>query len=251
MIRFISYFIQLIVGLLLSLLVSSCQYKVDVNDVFSSLEGSENIISESRRLSNFTEIIVGQAIQVEITQSDNYDVIVETNDNVMPYLKTEILGDKLKIYYSKKFSGFNNVESKVKIKMPYLSKISASSASNIVSKNTFTGDNLQIKVSSAASVDLDAEYDDVAIDASSASTVSVRGMSLNAHLETSSAAVINTKNLKSNMVKADASSAGSINCWPILRLDAKASSGGVVNYYNVPQENSKMKKSSGGSITKK
>lgn len=250
MIRFIINLIQALIGLILSLLFASCQYKIDVDDVFSSIEGSEKITTENRQLSGFIEIKVSQAIQVELIQANIFEVFVEANDNIMPHLKTEVSSGELKIYYDKTFKSFKNVDAKVKIKMPFLNKINASSASTVTSNEGFTGKNLQINTSSAASVKLYVEYDDIAADASSASSVSLKGMSLSSQFKASSAATIQAKDLKSNNVSAKSSSAGVIRVWPILKLDAKASSGGIIYYFNDPTDNLIKKSSSGGSVSK-
>lgn len=234
----------------MSLLVTSCQHKVEVGDLFSSIEGSENIISENRQVSDFDKIKVGQAIQVEIVQANNFEVEVEVNDNIMPYLKTEVSNGELKIFYSKKFNSFKNVDALVKIKMPEIKKIKASSASSVASKGIITGNDLQIDASSAASVDLNLNIDDMAVDASSASSIALKGLALYSNFEASSAATINAKKLKSNEVIAEVSSGSIISTWPILKLKAEASSGGVIEYFNAPTEDLKKKASSGGSIEK-
>ena len=250
MIRFISYLIHLIIGLIMSLLFTSCHYKVEVDEVFSSMEGSENIISETRNVSDFDKIKVSQAIQVEIIQANTFDVEVEVNDNIMPYLKTEVSNGELKIFFSKKFNSFRNVDALVKIKMPHLKSVKASSATGVTSKGLFAGDDLQIDVSSAASVKMQTQYDDIAVDASSASSVELSGLSLFTAFEASSAASIDAKDLKANEVKADVSSGANISTWPIILLDADASSGGSIKYYNSPSKDLKKSASSGGRIDK-
>jgi hypothetical protein len=247
MIRFISHFIKIIIGFILSLLFSSCQHKIELGDAFSSIEGSETIISEKRNLSDFDKIDVSQAINVELTQGKTFFVEVETNDNIMPYLSTEVSGGTLKIYYNKKFNSFRNTDTKIKITMPELEKISASSASSVVSKSNFSGNKIQMKTSSASTVEMTLEYDVVNVDASSASNLTLKGLALENYFESSSASVIDAQALKANMVEAEASSGSNIYVFPIKQLTAKASSGSVVTLKN-KAESETVKTSSGGSI---
>jgi len=249
MIRFISHFIKIIIAFIISLLFSSCQQKIELGDAFSSIEGSENIISEKRDLSGFTKIDVGQAINIELMQGDSFLVEVETNDNVMPYLATEVSGSTLKIFYDKKFNSIKNTETKVKITLPELLAIESSSASTVKSQTIFLGSKITIKASSASNLDFDLEYDIVNVDASSASEITLKGLALESNFEASSASIIDAKDLKSNKVEANSSSAGNITVFPIKELTANASSGSVVTLKNKPQFET-VKSSSGGSIDK-
>ncbi|SVE00046.1 uncharacterized protein METZ01_LOCUS452900 [marine metagenome] len=68
------------------------------------IEGSGNIISENRRLTHFNSIKVLGSIDVNINYSDDYGCTVVGDDNLIPYIKTEVINNKLKISINKSYS---------------------------------------------------------------------------------------------------------------------------------------------------
>ena len=67
------------------------------NFSFGGVKGSGNVVKENRGVSDFTEIDVSNAIQVEIVAQKDFSVEVEADDNILPLITTEIRGNVLRI----------------------------------------------------------------------------------------------------------------------------------------------------------
>jgi len=66
--------------------------------LWKSKRGNGNVTSRSREVSgNFTKIVVGQGIDVEIEQTDSYAIEVEADSNLLEHIKTTIDAGVLKI----------------------------------------------------------------------------------------------------------------------------------------------------------
>jgi hypothetical protein len=147
-----------------------------------------------------------------------------------------------------KYSSFINIKSKkVIVKMPNIESIQASSASSIKGIGIIKGENIRLDSSSAAEMDLNIESDLISCKTSSGSSIVIHGKALKLETKASSGSEINAKDLLANEVISDVSSGGSISVHPIVRLEAEASSGGNINYDNVPKSIQRTT-SSGGSI---
>jgi L-asparaginase/Glu-tRNA(Gln) amidotransferase subunit D len=57
--------------------------------------GSGNIISETRQVSGFDAVVFSGAGHVEIVQDGSESITIATDDNVMPYVTTEVRGGTL------------------------------------------------------------------------------------------------------------------------------------------------------------
>ena len=68
------------------------------------LVGSNNAETEAREVEGFAEISVGGAIKLDVTIGPAISISVTADDNILPHVKTEVSGDRLKIYVDESYS---------------------------------------------------------------------------------------------------------------------------------------------------
>ena len=245
MIKIISLITKFILVILCTLLFASCNYSVNLN----SITGSGNVTKENRIVTaGFKSIEVSNAIDLVIEQSNQTEITVEADDNLIKSITTKIENGVLIINCD--YNSFLDVESKkVTVKMPIVEELKASSAASIAGVKVLKGEEMILRASSAATIKLDLEYDRVNAKASSASTLVLYGLALDLTANASSGSEIEASDLLSNEVTATASSGASITTHPIVNLKARASSGGSIQYSKTPKS-IERKVSSGGSIDK-
>jgi predicted DNA-binding antitoxin AbrB/MazE fold protein len=147
---------KIFVTLALALALISC------NDFNNQKEGNGNVTTEKREVTgDFTKIVAGQAIDVEIEQADSYSIEVEADSNLIENIKTSIDNGVLKISSDVNFQDAEKLLVRIKVKQ--LDEIETTSASNVESVNVFKGKNLRIAASSASEIDIDAEYESIHI----------------------------------------------------------------------------------------
>ncbi|MBC7798326.1 MAG: DUF2807 domain-containing protein [Pyrinomonadaceae bacterium] len=187
--------------------------------------GSGNLKSESRNVPSFETIEAGGAIELEIVANEaDQSVKVEIDDNLLQFVKTEVISKTLRIERTSNFKTSNPV--RVKITMPKLINLTLSGASSAKISNLF-GDKINFDISGASKTSVDGttktltakvsgaselqaedlKCEDVAVDASGASKASVfAANSLGAKLSGASSMIYggNPKTINKNV--ADASS---------------------------------------------
>lgn len=210
-------------------------------------KGNGQVTTSKREVTeDFTKIETSEAIAVEIEQAENNSIEVETDSNLQNHVKTTISNGVLKISLDKNMIVCNELIVRVKIKE--LKEIESSSASSIKSNTVFKGNNINIIASSASTIDMEAEFENITIDASSTGDVTIKGKTLKLETNASSASSIDASKLMSNEVFAESSSASTIKVHAIVKLDAKAESAGTIASVKKPRE-FRGKETSGGEIT--
>lgn len=277
--------------LIIALFFSGCKFEVEGPNLFNSVSGSGKVISEPREVvKNFTRIQVASSLEVELEQAPNFEIVVQADDNIIPYIVTEFSGSTLKIYYDN-ISVKNIKEAKVYVKMPEISELRATSSSEIEAKGTIKSDDLILKTSSTGEImlfevhsnsitmeassssdikiervytidfnaqasstaEIDIEYiesDKIKLSASSSSEIELKGKALDLTATSSSTGKIDAKELLVNNIIATSTTSSTIDIHPIVSLKAKASSSADIYYYNEPQIIEKNASSS-GSVRKK
>lgn len=245
MVKLITIITKFIIVTIAALLFASCDFAMNMN----SIKGSGNVTTKSRSVNgDFKSIEVSNAIDLVVEQADKTEIKVVADDNLQNDIITKVENGVLII--SCKYNSFMNVNSKkVIVKMPTFEGLQASSASSIKSNNLLKGSNINIHASSAASINLDLEFDKITCESSSGSSTTINGKALELETKASSGSSINAFELFVNEVTADVSSGSTTNVHPIVSLNAEASSGGDITYSLDPKSIQK-KTSSGGSIHK-
>jgi len=203
--------------------------------------------SEVRSVGSFTGVKAAEAIDVYLKKGDKESVKVEATGVDISEVLTEVSGSYLKIHMLK--NSYRSVNVKVYVTYVNLSRISASSASNVFSEGVIRSNSLDVSVSSAASVELSMEAGSSMVEASSAAEIVLEGKVGKLEVEASSAGEIDSYELECEEVVASASSAGSIKVNVTKQLDAHASSGGSIRYRGSPARTN-TDSSSGGSVKK-
>lgn len=203
--------------------------------------------TQTRNVTPFTGIKVGEGIDVYLKKGDKESVRVEVTGTDAANVLTEVSGSYLKIHM--KDGNYRKVEAKVYVTYVKVDKLSASSAGSIFSEGVIKADNMEIDVSSAGSVEVQVDVKTLTVDASSAAEVELKGKTIELEAEASSAAQIDAYDLEASKVEADVSSGASMKINVLQDLQAHASSGGSIRYRGNPGK-SITDASSGGSVRK-
>jgi hypothetical protein len=187
----------------------------------SGIRGSGNIKTETRDLPKFSAIDFGGAIDMEITAQKDQKVEIETDDNILPLINTEVKDGILYISNQQKISWHNPV--KVRISVQDLNALSISGASK------------------ASAVDIKA--DNFKLDASGASKVKLAGEVNSLSAKASGASRVEADNFKAVNATASASGASKVLVFSTDSVDAEASGASNVTYFGNPKN---VKKNSSG-----
>ena len=243
MIKLITLITKFIIAAIMALLDSSCVHSFNLGD---KIKGNGNITTETRVVNqDFKNIEVSHGIRVIVQQSDNKSITVEVDDNLQQHIITKIENGVLKIEADE---SYNTSETPVvNVKMPIINGLETSSGSEITSSGVLITENINVKSSSGSQINISVEADAIKLESTSGSHIEASGKALKLETSSSSGSKIEAKNLMTNEVISESASGSSTSVFPILKLQAKASSGSNISYHKIPKTLSK-KESSGGSI---
>ncbi len=160
--------------------------------------------------------------------------MLEADDNLLKYIKTEIRNNTLKIYTD---ANIRRAKSKkVHVTSKDLKKISVSSAGDVFGQNRFTAKELYLSASSAGDIKLDIEAKLIVCDISSSGDISLKGSTDELSADLSSAGDLNAYELKSRVATVSTSSAGNAKIFVTEELNASASSAGDIYFMDNPKK---------------
>jgi hypothetical protein len=203
--------------------------------------------NEVRQIASFRGVKAGEAIDVYLKKGDKELVKVVVSGTSLSNVLTEISGSYLRIHM--KDGNYRNRDVKVYVTYVALDKISASQASNIFSENVIKADQMEISASSAGSVEVSLDVQNLTLDASGAGDITLEGKAKVLKADASTAGNIDAYNLTAENVEVDAATAGSVKVTVTKEFHADASTAGNVRYRGSPSKTN-TDSSTGGSVKK-
>ena len=82
---------KLFLGIASVILLASCTDDDKIN-------GSGNMVTETREVSEFTKVSSEGVFEVNITEEDTQSVEVTADNNIMPYVNTNVSSNQLGLY---------------------------------------------------------------------------------------------------------------------------------------------------------
>lgn len=227
---------KIVIIILAISVLGACRYK----------RGSGNIITENRNTGNFTGISVAGGFEVE-AKNGPLEVMVESDDNIIKYIRTDVVSGVLKIRMDQ--INLHDAHLKVYVTAPEINNIKTSASSTVDGKDVLrSGQAIRLHASSGSEIKAELNAPGVFADASSGSQMDLSGKTRDFDLESSSGSSVNAKGLLSENSTVRVSSGATADVHASVTLNAAASSGGNVNYRG--SANVKKSVNSGGSVEK-
>jgi hypothetical protein len=195
--------------------------------------GKGEILTENRKVKSFDAIEISSAFDIELTQGNTESLVIEAQENVMEHVRTEVIGNTLKIYIKGNLRKVKDLKAIISFKM--IDRIELSGACDLQSMNKFELKDLELDLSGATEVNLNLDATTIRVDASGASEIHMDGNAMELELDISGASEINTLDLVVEDVFVDASGASDVKVFAKRELRVDASGATSVRYKGSPQ----------------
>ena len=121
-----------------------------VDDLFVSGNGIE--ANEARLTNHFSKVKSEGAFDVHISPGAEYDILIEAESNLIPYIETDVNGNTLRIHTRGLRNLNNSLPMKVFITTPFIENITQS-GSGIITTGYFEGEHFDITLSGSGRIE--------------------------------------------------------------------------------------------------
>ncbi|MEN8227245.1 MAG: head GIN domain-containing protein [Bacteroidota bacterium] len=211
--------------MILSVTLGSCM----IDGWNHGVSGNGTVVEETRSVSGFTGVHVSTGIDVYLSEGDDFEVIVEADENLMEVILTELKGDML-VVKTDRVNIRRARSKKVHVTLPELSELRISSAGDCEGQTPFTCKDLKLGISSAGDLSLEVEAERISLDISSSGDARIAGNTNILDVTLSSAGDLNAFDLVANKVDVNVSSAGDARVHATEEISMNVSSAGNIYY---------------------
>ncbi len=211
-------------------------------------QGSGNVIIEERAADSFNMIEVRGNFNVYLTQSDNYEIRVEADDNLMDYILTDIKKDQLKIRLNKAVGKHSKMN--VYIAFSDLNRLDGSVGAHFIADQPIKGENFIHNLHSGAESTLNLHLQQLEVNLKGGVSTRLSGHVADMFAKVTSGSRMDSKELHVVNCDVKGTSGAEISVFVTESLTAKATSGSVIYHYGDPKH-TEWNTSFGGSIIAK
>lgn len=203
-------------------------------DIIGGTQGDGNVLRETRKVSSFDGIDVSGAFDIILKQGITEEVTVEADANLLPLIRTEVVGGTLQIETKKPVHRVTVM--KVYVTVKDLRRIDVSGAVDINTESRITVPELSIDASGASDSKLEIAVQKLKLDCSGASKMKFSGSATNVEMDLSGASDIFGFDLLAESFDIEISGAGNAQINVSKKIHAEISGAGSVKYKGSPTE---------------
>lgn len=216
------------------LVLMSCRFTgITINR--QRLNGSGKIQSETREVHDIERVSLEYKGDITITQGDTESLTVEADDNLLPYIVTEMRGRELTLTVKDGYEFDADSTIRYSLKVKNLNRIAVSGAGN-VKINDFKAGDLALDVAGTGNMKItNLQANDLRVNASGTGNFDLAGKVSTQDLTISGAGNYTCGDLRSTEAKVTINGAGNVTIWASDKLDIHINGFGNVNYYGSPK----------------
>lgn len=219
---------------------------------WGKVTGNGNMKKETREVSGFTGIALSGNMNVQLSYGSLNSITVEGDENVLPYIETNVEDGVLQVRTKNKTSINTRNKLMVYVSLTKLTELKVSGSGNITGNGDFSNDgktNIALSGSGNINVGMNS-FNETAIAISGSGNVTLKGKSTNKiEAAISGSGNIDCSDIVCNDVSAHVSGSGNIKVFANKSIDAKVSGSGSI-YYKGSATNINLKSSGSGKIIK-
>ena len=198
-----------------------------------ALRGNGDLVTETRSEKDFDGLDVSVPGKVVVLLGDEFKVEVQVEENLLPYLKTEVESGDLFIYFSRNVRDVDNLV--VTVTMPKLVSVNLSGSVEFVANGAFAGQLLDVDLSGSGKVEMgNINYEKVAFNLSGSGNINLRGEATELETFLSGSGHLNALGCPVKIADIHLSGSGSAKVDVTDKLTAHISGSGEILYEGNP-----------------
>ncbi len=224
--------------LILTSLILSLTFTVNAQNWWGNskkIKGNGNVVTVNRTTSNYNGVSVGGSFDVILVKGKEGKIIIEGEENIIPYLETEVIGSTLKIKYKKNTSIRTTKRLTVTVPITSIESVALGGSGKIIGKVTIKANNFSASLGGSGSITLKIEANHVKASIGSSGSINLEGKSKEFSCSIAGSGGIRAYGFKTDELNARLVGSGSIKTTVKSKIKAKIVGSGSIYYKGNPK----------------
>ena len=191
---------------------------------------SGKAVTEIREVGSFSELTVSGVFDVHLLQGEKESIKIETDGNLLAHIKTEIIGEELKIEMPNSIRIKENIKTVIQVTLKDIKYLELSSIGKTKTLEKLVLSDIDVKISGVGNTDLEIQCESIDMEVSSVGNTSLIGSAKNASFEYSGTGNVHAKEFETEYLAISASGVGDVTINATKEINLEASGVGNVKY---------------------
>lgn len=200
----------------------------------NAIKGNGNVVEVSREVPNFQDLETKGSIDVELQPGESYSLKIVTDENIVPYVQTNVKGSLLNIEYDKKVN-IRDSKTKVIVTVPFVNSITTSGSGDISSAGTITnGKQISLKSNGSGDFNIAVNAPALKVSGSGSGDFKLSGDTKDIEYSLTGSGDVEGKDLRAENVEIRISGTGNADVFASNSLRARIAGSGNIRYWGNP-----------------
>ena len=226
--------------------ISYCQWSSN-----QKIKGNGKVISEKRTTASYDGIAITGFFDVELVSGKEGNITIKGEENLLPYIKVEVVDKVLKISTEKNKYISTSKGSEIVIVVPFesIDQVSLTGSGDVVTKNSIKSKSFSAKLIGSGDMNLNVESNDFDVNLSGSGDMVLTGKTENFNSNLNGSGDIDAGDLKAKNAKITVSGSGDSKVFCSESLHARVTGSGDIEYIGDPKKKD-TKVNGSGAISK-
>lgn len=214
------------------------------------IKGNGNVVTKTRTTENYNGVSVGSSFDVVLFKGKEGNITIEGEENIIPYIITEVDGDLLKVKYKKNTNINTTKRLTVSVPFKYIEKVSLGGSGNIKSEDVIKTNELAIGLGGSGNIKLMIDAREVTAKIGGSGNIKIGGTAEELECSIAGSGSVKAYELKTNIATVTIAGSGNVRTTVSNRIKAKVVGSGNVYYKGNPSKIDSRSVGSGDVIDK-
>jgi hypothetical protein len=214
------------------------------------IKGNGNVVTVTRTTSNYDAVSAGGSFDVVLVKGKEGKITIEGEENIVPFLETEVSQNTLKIKYKKNTNIRTTKRITVTVTFIDIESVALGGSGNISSKDLIKSDELKVSLGGSGNITLKVDAHSVKSSVGGSGNINLQGNTTNLDCTIAGSGSIKAYELKTDELTASIAGSGSIKTTVKNKIKAKLVGSGSI-YYKGNPKNVKSKTVGSGNIVER
>lgn len=199
------------------------------------VRGNGNVVTETRSTGDYDGISVGGSFDVILVKGKEGKITLEGEENLLPYIETEIKGNKLKIQYKKGVNIRTTRRLTVTVTFEDIESLSLGGSGNVSSKDVIKANSLKVSIGGSGNIDAEIDAENVKASVAGSGNIKLTGNAEEMKCSIAGSGDIKAYGLQTDTTRVSIAGSGSVRVSVKTKIKASIAGSGSVYYKGNPK----------------
>lgn len=222
---------------LLTLILVAATITVNSQSWWSSkkVKGNGNVTTVTRTIDDFDKVSIGGSFDVNLVAGKEGKITIEGEENVIPFIETEVKGNKLKIQFKENTNIRTTRRLLVTVPFEDIEAISLGGSGNVKVEKIIKASEVALSLGGSGNIIAQINSDETKASIGGSGNIKLKGTSNNLKCSIAGSGSVKAYNLETENLKASIAGSGSVQATVKTKIKASIVGSGSVYYKGNPK----------------